>query len=577
MTKTKIVCTIGPACQEEDILRKLIEKGMDVARLNFSHGTHESHAELFHRIRKLSKEMGQPVGILQDLCGPKIRLGDIPQPVSIEKDQRIALTSEEIEGTEDRFHVSYPYLNEDLKPGEPVLIDDGLVQLEVIEIKGNDVICQVKVGGTLSSHKGVNLPHSSLRISALSEKDVKDALFGAELGVDFIALSFVRKAEDVLDLKNLLEKSKKFIPIIAKIEKKEAVDNLDSILTVANGAMVARGDLGIEVPIQFVPIIQKRVIRKCNMLSKPVITATQMLDSMIRNPIPTRAEVSDIANAILDGTDAVMLSGETASGKYPVESLETMDRIAQETEKILESRYDERIVQHYNVVDSISLATCRIAEELEAKAIVVLTDSGRTARLVSRYRPKRPIMAVTYNEETVNRLVLSWGVFPLLVESSSDTDKMLEIANKAVLKSGVVQPGDLVVTTAGIPAMVKGSTNMIKVDVLGHVFLRGTGVGKKAQVTAKACISADAETALKSVELGDILITGRLDDSFIPIANRVVGIVAEEGAIGSYGEYFCEKFDIPGILGVPGAMQAFFSGRIVTVDSERGIIYGAKT
>ncbi len=578
MTKTKIVCTIGPACDSEEILRQLIEKGMDVARLNFSHGSHESHREVYGRIRRLSKEMGVPVAILQDLCGPKIRLGEIPNgPIMFNKGQKIALTSEEVEGNGERFHVSYPHLSEDLRPGEPVLIDDGLVQLEVAEISGNDVICTVMVDGNVSSHKGVNLPASRLRVSALSEKDIEDVQLGMELGVDFIALSFVRRPEDIYDLKKILEASKMFIPIIAKIEKREAVDNLDAILTAASGAMVARGDLGIEMPIEYVPHIQKTIIRKCNELSKPVITATQMLDSMIRNPLPTRAEASDIANAILDGTDAVMLSGETASGKYPVLAVETMDKIAAETEKSLTCCRKKPYKEAHSVVNSISLSTCRIAEELDAKAILVLTDSGRTARLVSRYKPNMPVFAITYNEETMHRLMLSWGVLPLLVESTEETDRMLENANNAALASGIVKDGDLVVTTAGIPAMVKGSTNMIKVEVLGHVFLRGTGVGNKVSITGKCSICANAEEAMHNLEPDDILITSRIDDSFIPVANRIKGIVAEEGAAGSYGEYFCEKFNIPGILGVPGVTNAFYSGRIITLDSDRGIVSGAKT
>jgi pyruvate kinase len=331
------------------------------------------------------------------------------------------------------------------------------------------------------------------------------------------------------------------------------------------------------MPIEFVPHIQKTIIRKCNEMSKPVITATQMLDSMIRNPLPTRAEASDIANAILDGTDAVMLSGETASGKYPILAVETMDKIAAETEKTFICCRKEPYNGVHSVVNSISLSTCRIAEELDAKAILVLTDSGRTARLVSRYKPNMPIFAITYNEDTVHRLMLSWGVFPLMVESTEETDRMLDNANNAALASGIVKDGDLVVTTAGIPAMVKGSTNMIKVEVLGHVFFRGTGVGRKDSITGKSCICANAEEAIDKLEPDDILITSRIDDSFIPVANRIRGIVTEEGAAGSYGEYFCEKFNIPGIMGVPNITTAFFSGRIITLDSDRGIVSGAKT
>jgi len=578
MTKTKIVCTIGPACWDEETLNQLILKGMDVARLNFSHGTHESHKEVFNRIRKLAKKNGIPIAIMQDLCGPKIRLGEIKDsPMILENGRKIALTGEKVECTNEKLHVSYPHLAHDLKVGEPVLFDDGIIQLEVEDIKGADVICRVLVGGEVSSHKGVNLPGSKLRVSALTEKDIDDVKFGMELGVDFVALSFVRHEEDINHLKRILEEAKKTIPIIAKIEKREAVNNLIAILTAADGAMVARGDLGVEIPNEKVPHVQKLIIRRCNEISKPVITATQMLDSMIRNPIPTRAEATDIANAILDGTDAVMLSGETASGKYPLKAIETMDRIANETEKYMGARPGIDYSSQHGVVGSISQATCQIAEELHAKAILVLTDSGRTARLVSRYKPKCSILAITNDVNTVRRLQLSWGVIPLLVESTIDTDKMLSSASEIALKSGRVKAGDLVVTTAGIPAMVKGSTNMIKVDVLGHVFFRGIGVGKKVKVTGKVCIAANADEAIKCLEAGDILITHRIDDSFIPLANRLSGLVVEEGAIGSYAEFFCDKFDIPGILEIPGAREAFFSGRIVTLDADRGIIFGEKT
>ncbi len=578
MTRTKIVCTIGPACWDEDNIRKLIENGMDVARLNFSHGSHESHREIFNRIRRISVEMETPIAIMQDLCGPKIRLGEIPDgPYNLEMDQRIILTGEDVSSTPEKLHVSHQQLAADLRVGEPVLINDGIVQLVVEEIKGNEVICRVTADGEISSHKGVNLPESDLNVSALTEKDFEDVKFGMELEVDLIALSFVRKADDINELKHFLDAEKKFIPIIAKIEKKEAVKNLEAILTAADGAMVARGDLGVEIPIQEVPHIQKKIIHRCNQLSKPVITATQMLDSMIRNPIPTRAEASDIANAILDGTDAVMLSGETASGKYPQKAIEVMDRIAFETEKYVDFHAGLDFDLRHDVVDSISLATCQIAEELGAKAIIVLTDSGRTARLVSRYKPNCTIIAVTTEEKTVRRLQLSWGVIPLLVEKYDNTDSMLSSASEAALKSGLVSGGDLVVTTAGIPAMVRGSTNMIKVDVLGHTFLRGTGVGKKAKLTGKVCNAITAEDAAKTLEVGDILITHRMDDSFIPIANRLGGLVVEEGTTGSYADYFCSRFDIPGILGVPGVTNSFFTGRIVTLDTDRGIIFGAKT
>ncbi len=578
MTKTKIVCTIGPACWDRDTLRKIIDAGMDVARLNFSHGDHKSHREVYHRIREVSEEMGSTVAILQDLCGPKIRLGEIPgDGFMLKEDSIIALTGQKVDSTPDLLYVSYEELARDLKPGEPVLIDDGMIHLEVDHVAEDRVMCRVKIGGRITSNKGVNLPGSDLSISALTPKDKEDLALGMELGVDFIALSFVRRPSDIRELKKILEDNDRFIPIIAKIEKQEAVNNLEEILTAADGAMVARGDLGIETPIEKVPLIQKEIIRKCNQMSKPVITATQMLDSMIRNPIPTRAEVTDIANAMLDGTDAVMLSGETASGKYPVEAVKTMDKICLSTEALMEKSPHPRYPSHHNVVDSISEATCNISEELSARGILVLTDSGRTARLVSRYKPNAPILAITYSPETQRRMKLSWGVIPLLVEMTPDTDRMLENANEAALASGIVKAGDLVVTTAGIPAMVKGSTNMIKVEVLGHVFLRGTGVGPMKNVTGKVCLARSTEDAINCLDKGDILVVKRVEDSLVSIAKRAGGIISQEGGDGSYGEFFCERFEIPGILGVPNAMEAFFPGQILTMEPERGIIYGPKS
>jgi pyruvate kinase len=577
MTKTKIVCTIGPACQDEETLMEMARAGMDVARLNFSHGDHESHRRTFGMIRRVAARFGSPIGILQDLCGPKIRLGEIPgDGFELKEGDVAALTGKEVQCTPARLHVSYERLAQDLLPGEPVLIDDGLVQLTVEKVEGDDVLCRVTTGGIVKSRKGVNMPVSALSISAITEKDRDDLKLGMELGVDFVALSFVRKAADIQELRRLQEEGDCSIPIIAKIEKQEALANLEEILTVADGAMVARGDLGIETPIERVPLIQKEIIRMCNRMAKPVITATQMLDSMMRNPIPTRAEVTDIANAILDGTDAVMLSGETASGKFPVLAVRTMDKICLSTESLLEKEWHRDYPSRRNVVDSISEATCRISGELDARGMIVLTDSGRTARQVSRYKPKAPILAVTYSDETVHRLKLSWGVFPLKAGQTPDTDKMLENATRAALESGIVKAGDLVVTTAGIPAMVKGSTNMIKVEVLGHVFLRGTGAGPKNSVTGKVCVASTAGEALNCLEKGDILVSRRLDDSFVEIARRPAGIITQEGGEGSYGEYFCQKYGIPGILGVPNAIQAFYSGQILTMEPERGIIYGAK-
>ncbi|TDX58990.1 pyruvate kinase [Orenia marismortui] len=470
MRKTKIVCTIGPASEDRETLSKLIDAGMNVARLNFSHGDFEEHGARVKTIRELSKEKGKPVAILLDTKGPEIRTGMLvnDEKVMLERGQEFTLTTEDIEGDNTRTSVTYKDLPKDMNAGDTILIDDGLIGLKVKSTTNTDVICDVVNGGKLGSRKGVNLPGVAVNLPAITEKDIADIKFGIEQGVDFIAASFVRKASDVLAIRDILEEEDADIHIIPKIENQEGVENLDEILEVADGLMVARGDLGVEIPPEKVPAAQKMMIKKCNKAGKPVITATQMLDSMQKNPRPTRAEASDVANAIYDGTDATMLSGETAAGDYPVESVATMARIAIETEKQLKyaQLMDRDGLESRNTItDSISYATCKSAYELDAAAIVTSTQSGYTAKMVSKYRPSTPIVAVTPNQRVFNKLILSWGVKPILANITEATDEMIQDSINATLEAGYVNKDDVVVITAGTPVGEAGTTNLLKIEV----------------------------------------------------------------------------------------------------------------
>lgn len=468
MRKTKIVCTIGPSSESLENIKKLILAGMNVARLNFSHGDYEEHGGRIKNIRQASEELGKSVAILLDTKGPEIRTGKLKEePIELEQDEFITLTTEEILGDKDRLSVTYSDLTGDVEVGSTILIDDGLIGLSVVEIQGTEIKCRIVNGGTIKSKKGVNVPGVNISLPGITEKDANDIKFGIESGVDFIAASFVRKASDVLEIRQLLEKNNAaHIQIISKIENQQGIDNLDEILEVSDGLMVARGDLGVEIPAEDVPLAQKRMIEKCNIAGKPVITATQMLDSMQRNPRPTRAEASDVANAIFDGTDAIMLSGETAAGKYPVESVETMSRIAEKAESALEYReifIKQSNAQQTTVTEAISQSVANSALELNAKAIITSTETGYTARMVSKYRPKAPIIAVTTEDQTMRRLALNWGVTPVKGTLATSTDEMFDYAMKGGLDSGLVKEGDLVVITAGVPLGRSGSTNLIKI------------------------------------------------------------------------------------------------------------------
>jgi pyruvate kinase len=464
--KTKIVCTIGPASDGAETMAALLRAGMNVARINFSHGTHEEHLERLKRLRAVAKDQGVVLAIMQDIQGPKIRIGDLPGKVMLENGETFVITTEECEGSANRVSVNYPKLPQDVGPGNVIYLDDGLLKLEVREVRGNDVYCQVMVGGELSSRKGLSLPGVTVDLPPVTEADIRDLHFGIKHGVDMIAASFVRRREGIETVREIIRSEGADIPIIAKIENHEGVENIDEIIAVADGVMVARGDMGVEMQPEEVPFIQKMIIHKCNVAGKPVITATQMLDSMARNARPTRAEVTDVATAILDGTDAVMLSGETAIGRYPVLAVEMMSRIAQRTEcSLLEHQITEteRLNDEHSIAEAISYATWQTSQDVKATAIICSTQSGSTARMVSRYRPQAPILAMTPHENVVRQLALVWGVCPILVPPTHDIDDMLDVSIHAALETGLVRRGDVVTISAGVMTDRPGSTNLLQV------------------------------------------------------------------------------------------------------------------
>ena len=461
--KTKIVCTLGPVSENEETLRELIKNGLNVCRLNFSHGSHEEHKGRMDLVKKLREELNMPTAILLDTKGPEIRTGKFDAPeVLLEEGQTFTITMKDVMGNKEMCTVSYKGLANDVKTGDTILIDDGLVGLTVKEVNGDDIVCEVQNSGIVKNHKGVNVPGVKVNLPAITEKDRCDIEFGIEQGIDFIAASFVRKVSDVLAIREILEENNAtHIKIISKIENQEGVDNLDEIIEVSDGIMVARGDLGVEIPTEEIPVVQKLMIKKCNEAGKPVITATQMLDSMIRNPRPTRAEVTDVANAIYDGTDAIMLSGETAAGKYPVEAVKTMATIAKRAEETMRNRRT-KINKSKNVTDAISYATCTTAMDLDARAILSSTASGHTARMVSKFRPDCPIIATTSDESVRRQLSLTWGVLPVMRNKSANTDQVIVNSIEAAKTAEYVNENDIVVITAG----GSETTNLIKVETV---------------------------------------------------------------------------------------------------------------
>lgn len=580
LRKSKIVCTIGPASETLEGLQKLIEAGMNVARLNFSHGSHEEHAARIKSIREACQVTGKHIAILLDTKGPEIRTGTlVTDSVELVENQRLVLTTEEVAGTVDRVSITYKDLPQDVQVGSTILIDDGLIGLTVEQIEGTEIVCLIKNGGTLKSKKGVNVPGVKIKLPGITEKDAADIEFGIQQNVDFIAASFVRKASDILEIREILERYQARIDIIAKIENQEGVDNADEILAVADGLMVARGDLGVEIPVEEVPMVQKHLIDKCNQLGKPVITATQMLDSMQRNPRPTRAEASDVANAIFDGTDAIMLSGETAAGKYPTESVETMNRIAVRAEQ--ELNYREILNTHamrtqISITDAIAQAVANAALDLGAAAIITATESGHTARMVAKYRPKAPIVAVTPHESVLRRMALVNGVYPVIGPLAETTDEMLEISVQQALQAGLVRHGDLVIITAGVPVRETGTTNLMKVHVIGDIIAKGQGIGRKV-VTGKVIVAKSAEEANEKMEDGAILVSFGTDSEMIESFKRAGAVITEEGGLTSHAAIVGLNLNVPVIVGVERATSVLKEGAIVTVDSERGHIYTGLT
>ncbi len=579
MRKTKIVCTIGPASEDPAILRQLIQAGMNVARLNFSHGSHEEHGWRIDQIRQAAKEVGKTVAILLDTKGPEIRTGDLKEPeVVLESGQSFILTAKEILGDASRVSISYSGLIADVSPNSTILIDDGLISLRVEKIEGDEIHTTVINGGILKSRKGVNVPGVKVNLPGITAKDAEDIRFGIEKKVDFIAASFVRKPEDVLQIREILEQHDSDIQIIAKIENREGLDNLDSILETADGIMVARGDLGVEISAEEVPLVQKEMIQKCNQIGKPVITATQMLDSMERQPRPTRAEASDVANAILDGTDAVMLSGETAAGKYPVEAVQTMDRIATHAESalshpdLLKKRSRELDA---SITDSISQAVVHTAHSLNCSAIITSTESGFTARMVSKYRPLAPIIAVTPHESVMRKLALVWGVYPVKGKRVTSTDEMLQTAITSALDSKQVRHGDLVVITAGVPVSQSGTTNLMKVHVISDVLAMGQGIGKQV-VTGPVVVGHQIDELRTKMKPGSILVTYGTDRDMIDVFKQAAAVVTEEGGLTSHAAVVGLSLGIPVIVGVKRATEVLKDGMEITIDAERGYIYAGR-
>ncbi|MFC4812937.1 pyruvate kinase [Paenibacillus sp. GCM10023250] len=580
MRKTKIVCTIGPSSESLENTKKLINAGMNVARLNFSHGDFEEHGNRIKNIRQASRELGKNVAILLDTKGPEIRLGKLKEePIELNQGETITLTTEEILGDRDRIPVTYSNLPADVHIGSTILIDDGLIGLTVEEVQGTEIKCRIVNSGPIKSKKGVNVPGVHISLPGITEKDAGDIVFGIEQGIDFIAASFVRKATDVLEIRELLEKhNASHIQIISKIENQQGVDNLDEILEVSDGLMVARGDLGVEIPAEEVPLVQKIMIQKCNRAGKPVITATQMLDSMQRNPRPTRAEASDVANAIFDGTDAIMLSGETAAGKYPVESVQTMSRIAMRAESALDFREiftKQAQAQQTTVTEAISQAVANTALDLNAKAIITSTESGYTSRMVSKYRPKSPVIAVTPNEQVMRRLALIWGVIPVLGTSAQTTDEMFDIAVQGGIHSGLVKLGDTVIISAGVPVGRSGSTNLIKIHTIGEMLAKGQGIGTQS-ATGKVVTARTPEEAIAKTTEGTILVTSTTDREYMPAIQKAAAVITEQGGITSHAAIVALNLGIPVILGVPNALEQLHDGMEVTVYAEMGVIYSGQ-
>lgn len=577
MLRVKILCTIGPSSRDVPVLRELMLAGMNVARLNMSHGTHEYHSETIDRIRMLSEELGKPIAILADLQGPKLRVGKMQEDgVQLNEGDELVLTTEEIIGAPGRVPIQYKDLPNNVKPGETILLDDGLLELRVEKTNDTEIYTRIIIGGKLSDNKGMNLPHASLDIGALTEKDREDVKFALDRQVDWIALSFVRRAADVEELREILKRDTSFgrvTPIISKIEKPEAVKNIDEIIKASDAIMVARGDLGIETSPEAVPMAQKMIIAKCHTAAKPVITATQMLDSMIRNPRPTRAEASDVANAVLDGSDAIMLSGETASGSYPVPAVKTMVKIAEEAERVRRLSPQRFVYEHpdiFTASGAICYAATQTAHDVNAKAIVAPTVSGNTAKLIAAFRPRVPVIAVTPSPMVQRRLCLHWGIYSLLTRQFSTTDEVVVGAVSAAQKAGYLDEGDTIILTAGMVGGVRSATNLMMVHSLERVLANGTGIGQREIVGRILRADTALNGGINTVSPQDIIFAERVDRACLPLLERAGGLITSESGLDSLGAIYAMELNIPALIGVQGHLEKLVNGEPVLLDANIG-------
>lgn len=579
MRKTKIICTLGPATDDEEVLRQLMLNGMAVARMNMSHGEHSDHKRRADMIKKLRAELNIPVALLLDTKGPEIRTGRFKNnKVNLEIGQTFTLTTEDVEGDETRCSITFKDLPKDVQRGSRILIDDGLIEMKVTDVTKTDIVCHVVNGGTVATHKGINVPGVALSLPFISEQDKADIAFGVAQDFDFVAASFTRSAEDIIQLRGELEKNNcNNIRIVAKIENSEGVENIDEIIRVSDGIMIARGDLGVEIPMEEIPIIQKKLIAKAYSAGKQVITATQMLDSMMKNPRPTRAEATDVANAIYDGTSAIMLSGETAAGLFPVEAVKTMAIIAERTERDIDyiEKFRKRdIPERPDVTSAISHATCTTAHDLGAVAILTVSKTGQTARMISKFRPACPIISGTTEPKVLRQMNLSWGVIPILVDEKDNTDELFEHVVSVAQKEGYVHNGDLAVITAGIPLGVSGTTNMLKVHLVGDVLVSGMAVNHNS-VYGRLCVCRSEEDAWENFKDGDILVIPKTTNEILPLMRKASGIITETGGINSHAAVVCLALDKPVIVGAKNATKLLKSGTTVKLDGNRGIVFSA--
>ena len=578
MRKTKIICTLGPSTDKEGVLRELIANGMNVARFNFSHGYHEEHLGRLEKLKALREELGKPVAALLDTKGPEIRLKDFKNGVeNLVAGQTFTLTTRDVEGTNEICSITYKDLPMDVEPNGTIMLDDGLIKLQIQTVNDTDIVCTVLNNGKIKNKKGVNVPGVHLSMPYMSQRDKDDIIFGIQQGYDFIAASFVRTAQDVYDIRNLLNQYDSNIRIIAKIENREGVNNIDSILAAADAVMVARGDLGVEIDFTELPGIQKTIIDRSFSFGKPIVTATQMLDSMIVNPRPTRAEISDVANAIYDGTSAIMLSGETAAGAYPVEALKTMSAIAERTEQEgfhLRGRTMDFNPGKISVSDATAHAACLTARDVNAAAIVTVSESGTTARLLSKYRPQQPIIACVMREQVQRQLSLSWGITPLMMSLAHSTDELIEMSTALAKENGYLHNGELAVVTAGVPVGVSGTTNMIKIHMVGNCLATGVGVGPENNDVAsgKACVCRTMDEVRAKFKPGMVLVVPSTSNEMLSFVRDAAALVVEEPGLNSHAAIAGKALLKPTVVGAAGATSHIRDGLMVAVDCAHGSV-----